>query len=43
MSQTDQQQVALFYDRQTTTDWTTNLRQESDKRVYGSLHLLAPG
>ena len=43
VNQTDQKQVALFYDRQTTTDWTTNLRQESDKLVYGSLHLLAPG
>ena len=41
-SQTVPQQVVLFYDRQTTTDWTTNLRQESGKLVYGSLHLLAP-
>ena len=36
------QRVAPFYDRQTMTDWTTNLRHESDKLVYGSLHLLAP-
>ena len=43
MNQTVPQQVALFYNRQTTTDWTTNLRHESDKLVYGSLHLLAPG
>ena len=44
VNQTDQQQVALFWhDWQTTTYWTTNLRQESDKLVYGSLVLLAPG
>ena len=43
MNQTVPQQVALFYDRQTTTDWTTNLRHESDKLVYGSLHLFFQG
>ena len=44
VSQTVPQQVAPFYDRQTTTtDWTTNLRHESDKLVCGSHHLLAPG
>ena len=43
VSQTVSQRVSPFYDRQTTTDWTTNLRHESDKLVYGSLHLLAPG
>ena len=43
VNQTELQQVTLFYDWQTTTDWTTNLRQESDKLVYGSLHLLALG
>ena len=43
VNQTDQQQVALFWhDRQTTTGWTANLRQESHMLVYGSLHLLAP-
>ena len=41
--QTHREQVAPFIHRQTTTDWTTNLRHENDKLVYGSLHLLAPG
>ena len=34
MRQTVPQGVSPFYDGQTTTDWTTNLRHESDKLVY---------
>ena len=33
----------FWHDRQTTTDSITKFLQESDKLVYGSLHLLAPG
>ena len=36
LHQTDQQQVALFYDRQTSTVWTTFLRPESVSLVCGS-------
>ena len=44
VGQTVSQLVSPFYhDWRTTTDWTTNLRLESDRLVYGSHHLLAPG
>ena len=41
--QTHQRVSPFLYDRQTTTDLTTNFLQESEELVYGSLDLLAPG